>query len=117
MSILEADTKMSLMGKIVLKGPPVPANSIILCRMCRAPVYYSVCNFNSMEVFMPDFQWTRCIDKFCLIAPGPLHRHNRRNLCPECFHEVFAYGTLIMFFVPFPGTISLMQALHSIWRI
>ncbi len=115
MSFLEADTKKPLMGKLVHSGPPVPANSIILCRMCKVPVYYSVYNFTSMGVFMPEFQ--NCIDKFCLIAPGPLHRHNRRHLCPECFHEVFAYGTTTVFFVPFPGTISLMQALHSIWRI
>ncbi len=114
MSLLATHMQKPLMGKTVQRGPPIPANSIILCRMCKIPVYYTSYDFSKMGIFTASFK--KSIGRLCPIAGGPVYRYTKRHLCPECFHEVFAYSTPAIFFVPFPGTLSLMQALHSIWR-
>lgn len=115
MSLPQMYMGKTLRDRIIQRGPPIPVNSIIVCRMCKTPVYYTVHGFTPPGIIMP----YPLLDpvELCIIASGPLHRPDRRHLCSECFHEIFSYSHPAVFFIPFPGTLSLMQALHSVWRI
>lgn len=119
MSLLKTCMRKPLMGRIVQTGPPIPAHSIIVCRACYMPLYYTDEKIHGWGVpFGQRPNSMRFRDRLHPIITGmDRDNHSRLLRCPLCIAPIFKYEKLAISHVPFPGPLSMMEALHSAWRM
>lgn len=95
-------------------GPPIPANSLIICQFCGTPVYYTI---DDLTGWGRTRSWTHAMLGSLGTIRNVIHKPRSGVNCPWCEHHVFGYVELKIHFIPLAGKLSLMMALSSFWRI